>query len=361
LQQEEARGTTTVAFGDLGDVCVNAEPLSYVLVVFRLVGTFVGWMLLSLLAWGAFSVGAIWPLLLSLLTFSLQGGLWNEIKRLERSLGDFELHGLESSQDVASQAVNRDASSLNQQDADQASRLKKRAAMLNRLDARYGLMLEIIRLLSHQKQQVDAAASGEGLTAILKLQRYRIQANLVRLRPRYYPLLDKILGDRDRAERNYLLTERIVKQAIAEFSMAPSDVTVQDRINRLEILLEENPDLVLLEDVRSLLIWTSPVKQDRARSLPPPDVAVPQPAIRPVPQGESESFQFSVRNPVGNFIADLRGKSKKYHFQEDCQIWKSLMYDFMMEHNDNLVCDRSAEIFERNGLQPCSVCAKKNK
>ena len=323
-----------LTFGDLSDVFVEVEPLGYVLVFFLLLGTTIVWALLGVLVWGAFPLRTVWPLMLSLLTFSLQGGLWTEMKSLERNLHSLVAEG--------------------------GAESKKRTARLNRLDVRYGLLLETIRLLVHRRQQLPLSARVERLVATLKRQRYCFQGELVRLRGRYYPRLDRILGDRDRADRQAHFTQDAIQGAIADLqaiSHATSDrhlsSAIQPIVDRLNQSQGNRGEVTaLLSATETSAPVDSQTRDDGAIATPNSETTASQ---------NLDSVQLTVRNPIGQYIADISVKSKKYHCSEDCQIWKGLMYDFMMNRNANLLCDRSAEIFEKSGLQLCNSCQKKRK
>ncbi len=336
LQEEWDWEANKLAFGDLSDVFGEVEPLSYVLVFFLLTGTAIVWSLLGVLAWGAFPTRKIWPLLLALLTFSLPGGLWTELKSLERSL-----------QKIV---------------ADRTTESKKGTARLNGLDARYGLMLETIRLLVHRRHPSSPLGTRvERLMATLKWQRYSFQGTLVRLRRQYYPRLDKILGDRDRADRHYQATQNAIQVAIADLvsmSQSSSDrhlsTAIQAIVDRLSQRLAGHSDGIALPSATAR-------PASLAANGPGERAAILLTHNEPADASGDGSRQLTIREPLGQFIADISGKSKKYHCSEDCQIWKSLMYDFIMNRNPNLRCDCSAEIFEKSGLQLCNSCQKKRK
>ena len=265
-------------FGDLSDLFTQASLLGYLLVIGLLVGTLPLWALLGLFAWNAFPLSTIGTLWLSLGTFSLQGGLWHEIKQLERKLSDLPLP--------------------------EGAHTRKVAAQLSQLDSRYWLILEIIRLLPSHKNAAGSTSGIQRLTQVLQQQRYRFQAEAMALRQRYYPFVHRVLGDRDRDARAYILTQQ---QPLATPSPA----------------------------------------------LPAASVVPPAPTVEIDPNLQS------MRKPPGQFIGDVSSKGKKYHFSPDCQIWKGLMYDFIMGDNPSLRCDRTADIFEENGLKPCSACNRK--
>ena len=292
-------------FSDLSDLFTHARPLSYLLVFCLLVGTLLLWAVMGLFAWNAFPLGAVGTLLLSLFTFSLQGGLWNEIKMLERSLPSLPLPA--------------------------EIRTRKTAMQLSQLDSRYWLILEIMRLLAWHKQGRRSVPRIERLMQMLQQQRYRFQSETMALRRRYYPLVDRLIGDRDREARAYVLAAPALQPVTAAETEteAPRPQSASDEVGQA----------------------TLPGTSDNASS--------PIPSVTPARTDRPASL--TVRSPTGQFIADISGKGKKYHFQADCQIWKSLMYDFIMGESTTLLCDRSPEAFEQRGLKPCSACDRKHK
>ena len=228
---------------------------------------------------------------------------------------------------------------------------REEAARLNKLDSRHWLLTEIIELLA--KGNPDFTSNIQIIESIfaLKKQRSFLLGELEPLKKKYYPNLAKLqkitrliqnkFSLETELERDYKIIENILEKLTRYIFVTGSSKSSNKeliKIFRREWELNQTQintsSLVILYEIQRLLTWMSYPK------TPP---------------------RSSPTKITSRFIGDI--SKNKYHFEDACEHWKALMYDFITKKTEErknlkIFTDHDDPNLKAYNLTRCKDCNK---